>query len=99
MRETFVPRTSTGGHDGDNGRSLRFLEWITDPDPTDTIYEVAYAFLLRETDGGLRVEADRHRLGLFPTARWLDWLEGAGFTARATEDSHRCPVFVGRRNA
>ena len=38
-RETFALRTSHGGHDGDDGRSLRYLEWVTDPDPTDTTYD------------------------------------------------------------
>ena len=47
VRETFVPRTDHGGHDGDR-RALRYLQWIWDPDPTDTTYVVDYAYLLRE---------------------------------------------------
>ena len=31
-RETLVEKTDCGGHDGD-GRSLRYLEWVRDPDP------------------------------------------------------------------
>ncbi|MGB8349201.1 MAG: class I SAM-dependent methyltransferase, partial [Gaiella sp.] len=42
-RETFAPGTSHGGHDGTDGRSLRYLEWSVDPDPSDTTYEVDYA--------------------------------------------------------
>ena len=32
-RETFTPGTSHGGHDGADGRSLRYLEWSIDADP------------------------------------------------------------------
>ena len=35
-RETFTPGTSHGGHDGADGRSLRYLEWSVDPDPGRT---------------------------------------------------------------
>lgn len=97
VRETFGPSTSTGGEDGPDGRGLRYLEWIWDPEPADTTYEVAYALLLREAGGKVRVEGDRHRLGLFPRATWLAWLEAAGFVARAVDDSFGRTVFVGRR--
>ena len=42
-RETFQVRTSHGGHDGADGRSLRYLEWMTDTDSGDTVYEVDFA--------------------------------------------------------
>jgi SAM-dependent methyltransferase len=32
--ETFRPETRHGGHDGSDGRSLRYLKWTDDPDPT-----------------------------------------------------------------
>ena len=41
----FVPGTRHGGHDGDDSRSLRYLEWSYDPDPTDTTYDVDFASL------------------------------------------------------
>jgi SAM-dependent methyltransferase len=97
VRETFSPSTTTGGEDGPGGRGLRFLEWIWDPEPADTMYDVAYAFLLREGDGSVRVEEDRHRLGLFPRAAWLGWLEAAGFDGRAVDDSFGRTVLIGRR--
>jgi hypothetical protein len=43
VRETFRPSTQHGGHDGD-GRSLRYLEWPWDPDPTDRTYLVDVAY-------------------------------------------------------
>jgi hypothetical protein len=39
-----------------------------------------FAFLLREADGSVRVELDRHVVGLFPRATWLAALDEAGFT-------------------
>ena len=46
-RETFAPATTHGGHDGD-GRALRYLAWIRDPDPADTTYVVDFAYLFHE---------------------------------------------------
>ena len=43
VRETFAPGTHRGGHDGPDGRGLRYLEWTTSPGPTDTTYNVDYA--------------------------------------------------------
>jgi len=97
VRETFEPETATGGEDGPDGRGLRYLEWSFDPDPTDHTFENVYAFILRSADGSTRVEGDRHRLGLFARAAWLEWLDAAGFTARSRLDPWRRDVFVGVR--
>ncbi|HKO85789.1 MAG TPA: class I SAM-dependent methyltransferase, partial [Actinomycetota bacterium] len=88
LRETFRTGTDWGGHDGDRGRGARFLEWTWDPDPLDTTCTVDYAYLLREADGSVRVEHDRHLEGLFPRATWLRLLEEAGFSARAVPVDH-----------
>ena len=88
-RETFEPRTSHGGHDGADGNSLRYLEWITDPDRGDTSYEVDYAVLLRERGQEPRVVHDHHVEGLFPEHTWLYLLDQIGFeasVARGTAD-------------
>lgn len=95
VRENFEPKTSCGGEDGPDGRGLRYLEWSWDPDPTDTSYEVVYALTLREADGRVRIELDRHQDGLFPRAEWLALLERAGFTARSEIDPWRTDVFIG----
>jgi SAM-dependent methyltransferase len=87
LRENFRTGTDYGGHDGD-GRAARFLEWTWDPDPLDTTYTVDYAYLLREADGSVRVEHDRHVEGLFPRATWLRLLEETGFAARAVPVEH-----------
>jgi SAM-dependent methyltransferase len=87
VSENFRPQTDHGGHDGD-GRGMRYLEWTTDPDPADSTYVVDYVFILRETDGSVRVEHDRHLEGLFARGQWLRWLDEAGFDARAVPFEH-----------
>jgi hypothetical protein len=101
-RETFRPGTSHGGHDGADGRSLRYLEWSTDPEPGDSVYEVDYAVVLREPGQEPRLVHDHHVEGLFPEHTWLHLLEHAGFRAsvdRAAtgDDDTSQTVFVARR--
>lgn len=102
LDDTFEPSTDCGGHDGD-GRGLRYLEWVTDPDPDDHVCTVDYAFLLREGDD-LRVEHDRHELGLFATNEWLRLLTEAGFVPHIVPFEHsefttgERIVFVGVRS-
>jgi SAM-dependent methyltransferase len=97
--ETFEPETSHGGEDAPDGRGFRYLSWSWDPDPGDTTFEVAYAFLLRERDGSTRVESDRHVEGLFPRTAWLAWLGEAGFDAASRLDPWQRDVFSGRKTA
>ena len=76
--EIFKAGTDTGGHDGDDGRSLRYLEWTHAPEPGASSYVVDYAILVREPGGETRAVHDRHELGLFPEDRWLRLLREAG---------------------
>ncbi len=79
IAETFAPASDHAGHDGDDGRGVRFLEWTWRPDPADTQILTEYAFLLRDPDGSVRVEHETHRTGLFARDAWLALLAGAGF--------------------
>jgi SAM-dependent methyltransferase len=97
VRETFEPQHEAQGEDGPDGRGLRYLDWMWDPDPNDTTFEVAYAFLMRHPDGTTSVEMDRHREGLFPREAWLTWLDDAGFTAASRMDPWERDVFSGRK--
>ena len=104
LRENFRTGTDHGGHDG-GGRGVRYLEWTWDPDPLDTTYLVDYAYLLRNADGSVEVEHDRHVEGLFPRATWLRLLDQVGFRARPVPIEHSelepgsYEVFVGARPA
>jgi SAM-dependent methyltransferase len=66
--EIFKPQTDHGGHDGEDGRSLRYLEW-THPAAGST-YDVDYLIIARGPGEDLQVVHDRHTLGLFPRATW-----------------------------
>ena len=99
-RETWSPSTSCGGHDGPD-RSMRYLEWYWDPDPTDTEYIADMIYLLRQDHKAPRVEQDRHHLGLFPRETWLRLLEDVGFQAIVErcrfDDGDNASAFVGTR--
>ena len=100
VAETFKPSTDHGGHDGD-GRAFRYMEWCWDPDPSDTMYLVDYAYLLR-TGSETRVVHDRHVEGLFSSQAWLDTFRAVGFEARGqpyihSEVERPIDVFIARR--
>ena len=97
VRERFEPGTEHGGHDGADGRGLRYLEWTYDPDPADTTYLVDYAIALRDIDGSVSVEHDRHVEGLFPRAEWLRLFADVGFRASVVPDRWSRDEFVARR--
>jgi len=85
VRETFKPDTKHGGHDR-MLRSMRYLEWTYDPDPRDATIVTDFAYILRDAKG-IRVEYDRHTMGLFPRATWLTMLSEQGFVV--TVDSFK----------
>lgn len=101
-RETFVAGTDHGGHDGDDGRALRYLEWTHEPEPGESSFAVDYVVLLTEPGTEARLVHDRHLNGLFPEHTWLYLLEAAGFVPHvvpgspASEDASQ-PVFVATR--
>jgi len=102
--ENFTPSTECGGHDGRDGRGVRYLSWTTDPDPTDSTSITEYAFLIRHADGAVQVAHDSHVLGLFPRELWIGAMTDAGFAARSvaeitTEDRRPREFFVGVRPA
>jgi SAM-dependent methyltransferase len=103
VRETFAAGTDHGGHDGSDGRALRYLEWTRDEDPDDTTYEVDYVLLLREPGHPARVEHDRHVLGVFPRATWRRLFHACGLelVEAALDDPHagEHEVFLARRSA
>ena len=100
--ETFESTSDHGGTDDADGRGVRYLEWAWDPDRTDTWTLTEYAFLLRDTDGTVRVVHETHRTGLFSNDVWLRLLAEAGFepeavTEQTTEDRTPRELFVGHR--
>jgi SAM-dependent methyltransferase len=98
--ETFRPSTEHGGHD-ERGRGLRYLEWSWDPDPYDSTYVVDFAYLLREGEGEVRCEYDRHICGTFGRESWIRIISEVGFEAHALPfelseiETGACEVFLG----
>ena len=99
VRETFVEYTDHGGNDTDRG-SVRYVQWTNDPDPSDTTYLVDFGILIRDRQGQMRVEHERHTYGLFARAQWLRLLRQVGFemnTMNVVLDEFERDVFVGKR--
>lgn len=103
VRENFAPpETEHGGEDG-AGAAMRWVAWVSDPDPADSTYLVDYAYLLRSADGTVRVEHDQHVEGIFGRAEWLQAMTEAGFEARMLPCPHSdlepgsYEVFIGSR--
>lgn len=99
VRETFAPETSHGGEDGEDGRALRYLEWMHDPDPDDEMVEVLYTVVTREADGTVDVSTERHREGCFSRDTWYATLAAAGLDARHVVDPWDREVFIAHPRA
>lgn len=85
--ETFKPTTDCGGHDNE-GKSLRYLEWVYDLDPTDTIVQVQYAYVFRDETGKVTCAHESALNGLFSMTTWENALNNAGFKAHFEEINH-----------
>ena len=99
VRETFAEETDHGGNDADRG-SVRYLQWITDPNPRDNTYVVDFAILIRDGQGQTRLVHDRHTLGLFARAKWRSLLREVGFRLSSINPDFAefsRDVFLGRR--
>ena len=80
-RESFSETTEHGGGEDEGGRQARYLEWTLPSGPGETTYTVHYAFMLRDTDGSVRIVHDVHHEGLFPRATWLRLFREVGLDA------------------
>jgi SAM-dependent methyltransferase len=99
--ERFEEDADHGGHDRDDGRSVRYFFW-TMLDRASGLVRTDYVFLLRDAAGEVEVVHDRHLTGLFSTATWLRLLADAGFEPseveeETAEDRPARQFFVGRR--
>jgi len=96
VRESFVPSTDHGGTDTARA-GLRFVQWITDPDPGDTEYLVDFGILVRDSHGAIQVLHERHAYGLFSRSAWLKLLREVGFQPKSARHSGVREVFLARR--
>lgn len=77
-RETFTPHQAEHDQAAHDAGVLTYLQYVHDPNPRDTTFELLLVYLIEE-HGRVRVEEDRHTCGLFPTASWTRWMRAAGF--------------------
>jgi SAM-dependent methyltransferase len=96
VRETFVPSTDHGGNDTAQG-GVRYVQWITDPDSSDTTILVDFGILIRDEHGSIRVLHERHTYGLFARSVWLRLLRKAEFKPTVVRDDRVRDMFLGRR--
>ena len=102
VTETFIPGTEAGGSDAGR-RGMRYLEWHWLPEASHETYLTDFAYLLRDHSGSVEVVHDRHVMGLFPRAVWLEQIAAAGFEPLAVSFEHSAytgsghEVFLGLR--
>ena len=78
-RETFPEAPSVSSEiKRRNDEELCFVEYLHDPDPSDTTVESIFLLMFKEGEE-VRVEEDRHTTGLFPVDTWLSLITEAGF--------------------
>ena len=82
-----------------NDEELCFVEFLHDPDPSDTTVESVFLYMFKEA-GDVRVEEDRHTTGLFPLRTWLSLIVEAGFSVEKRpypvhEDGHEAYLLIG----
>jgi SAM-dependent methyltransferase len=70
---------SDGGHDGPDGRGLRYIEWSHRGGLEPPRYVFDFGYLLREADGSVRAVHDRHYGAAHPRDTWRRAFEDAGF--------------------
>lgn len=74
---------------------ITLIEHYYDPDPSDTVYEMVFVYLVRRA-GQLELYTDRHLGGLFAERTWLELLRQVGFEARRVQlAGGEIPSFVG----
>ncbi len=96
-RELFEPSTSHEGVDDPSGRGVRFLEWVWDPDESDSTVRAEYVYALRDESGDVEVVHDPHEVGIFPRDTWLGLLESVGLEPDSVMDPDGREIFLGSR--
>lgn len=97
VAETYRPGTEASGTEDADGHGLRYLEWTHPVEPGAARFVTDLVVAIRDPSGGVSVHHDRHVMGLFPRATWMEALREAGFTdVSRDEDLWRADLFLGR---
>ena len=98
VSETYTPNVESGGEDGDDGRSMRYLIWCQTPTAGATEFHEDFLMLLRKADGSVEAVHDRHAFGVFARDVWLETFRSVGFgTPNVRSDPWRQDVFIARK--
>ena len=97
--DSFIPVQAIHGPRTDGDTEMTYLEYVHDPDQIDTTLESIIVFLIRQR-GDVRIEIDRHTLGLFPLETWVQRMIEAEFTVEKRpylvhEDSREAYLLTG----
>lgn len=104
IRSRLAPHRVTSETHSDGVTTLTLIEVDHDEDPGDHWYESVYLYLIRE-GRNVRVEMDRHTVGVFEVHEFLDAVKAAGFEAELIEwnlpswqdDEIPMPLIVARK--
>jgi len=91
-RESFVPGSDHGGKG-----NVRYVQWTSDPDPSDTTIQVDFGYLLRDDYGTVRMVHEQQTHGLFTRSVWLRLLRKVGFKPSVVRDKVVRDMFLARR--
>ena len=80
--ETYPGTRLEAGIRRDVSPEFASIEYDHDPDPTDSTLESVFVYIIKNPDGSVRVEEDRHITGIFSIGTWLGLMERAGFRAK-----------------
>lgn len=97
MKETFNSLTEHGGSDGPE-KAVRYLLWQWDPDESDTQYTADYVYILRDANGKIKTEHERHILGLFGRDKWVELIKDAGFESKTFKDQFGREIFYCKKS-
>ncbi len=80
--ETYPGTRLDAGIRRDVSPEFASIEYDHDPDPDDTTLESVFIYIIKNDDGSVRVEEDRHITGIFSIHTWLALMERAGFSSK-----------------
>ena len=77
--ETYPGTQLNAGIRRDVTPEFASIEYDHDPDPSDNTVESVFIYIIKNSDGSVSVEEDRHITGIFSVQTWLGLMEQAGF--------------------
>ena len=80
--ETYPGTQLNAGIRRDITPEFASIEYDHDPDPSDNTVESVFIYIIKNSDGSVNVEEDRHITGMFSIQTWTCLMEQAGFRVK-----------------